>query len=210
MAAARMRGSEEKFLKREGLHLRITQSGRLRLFHLRDEILNKDRFRDDFGIVCAKRHWMADREVQLRFHAFPEPFSIILLDVDRLKTLNSEFHHSEAEKILRGIFEILRNAAAPHEAYRLGGDEGAAMLPGIPLERATATAEEIRTTVARTFFDKWLSDGTSPTVSLGVGTTVEHLAGETFEGAVERLRECAKSTRNTVVAEMVFAESSST
>jgi diguanylate cyclase (GGDEF)-like protein len=72
----------------------------------------------------------------LRFRDPKEPFSIILLDVDKLKSLNSELGNPGADKVLTGIFETLRDVVRPHEAYRLRGDEAGTILPGVSLDDA--------------------------------------------------------------------------
>ena len=110
------------------VNLVITQRGRLRLYWLRDEILSRDRIHDDFGILWAKRHYLPDLEVKLRFRQPAEALSIILLDVDRLKLINTTFTHAGADEVLKGIFEILRDMVQPADAYRLGGDEAGAIL----------------------------------------------------------------------------------
>src|SRR4029079_2065006 len=64
--------------------------------------------------------------------------------------------------------------------------------------------------VVRAFAELHLSDGTSPSVSLVVGTTSERLPGEIFEAAVDQLRERAKSARNALVSETIRGESEAT
>lgn len=129
------------------LSLNITQVGRLRLYRLRDEILQRDRVRDDFGVLWAARHFRPDLEVLLRFRSPGEPFSVILIDVNKLKSLNSDLGNPGADKVLTGIFETLRDVVRPHEAYRLGGDEAGAVLPGVSLDVAKKLGEDIRAAV---------------------------------------------------------------
>jgi len=188
------------FFARNAMHLRITQRGRLRLYRLRDEILNKDKLRDDFGILWAKRHWAPDRDVALLMHDFAAPFSMLLLDVDRLKDLNSAFLNTGADEILRGIFQFLRNTVPADTAYRLGGDEAGALLPGMSLDRAKAIAVEVCGSVHRAFADRKMPNGFTPTVSIGVGAATARLQGIEFENYVEELRAEAKKQRNIVIA----------
>ena len=164
--------------------LQITQRGRLRLYRLRDEILNRDRIRDDFGILWAKRHWLPDLEVRLRFRQPTEALSLIWLDVDRLKLINTTFAHAGADEVLRGIFEILRDKVQPAEAYRLGGDEAGAILLGVDRVGAGKVAEDIRTTVERTFADRKMVGDITPTVTLAVGTATNSMGAEDFDRRV--------------------------
>ena len=173
-----------KLLGTSYVQLQMTQRGRLRLYRLRDEILNRDRIRDDFGILWAKRHWLSDLEVRLRFRQPTEALSLIWLDVDRLKDINTTFTHAGADEVLKSIFEILRDKVQPADAYRLGGDEAGAILPAVDKARAHKVAEDIRATVERTFADKKMDGGVTPTVTLAVGTATSSMGAEDFDRRV--------------------------
>jgi diguanylate cyclase (GGDEF)-like protein len=196
-----------KFLSNESIvSLRITQRGRLRLYRLRDEILQRDRIRDDFGVLWALRHFRPDLEVRLRLREPSRPFSVVLLDVDKLKDLNRELGNPGADRVLTGIFEALRDIVRPHDAYRLGGDEAGAILPGISLADAEKLAEEIRRAVETRPWPN-LPIQTRPTVSVGVGTftSATWIEPEALYEVVDRIRGRAKEVRNKVVAEAVAA-----
>ena len=182
--------------------LRITQKGRLRLYRLRDEVLNKDRVREDFGILWAHRHWLPDLEVKLRFRDPGKPLSVLLLDVDYLKALNSELGNPGADRVLKGIFELLRDGVRPHETYRLGGDEAGAIIPDLDLAAARAMAEELRSTIERRSWPE-LTIQRAPTVSIGVGTVTTALGSEEIYRMVDKIRAKAKVQRNAVVAERI-------
>lgn len=167
------------------VNLVITQRGRLRLYRLRDEILSRDRVHDDFGILWAKRHYLPDLEVKLRFRQPTETLSIILLDVDRLKLINTTFAHAGADEVLKGVFEILRDKVQPADAYRLGGDEAGAILPGIDKVAAHKVAEDIRGAVERRFSGRKMDGGVTPTVTLAVGTTTDSVGAEDFHRRVD-------------------------
>lgn len=191
-----------KFLSNTSiLDLRITQRGRLRLYRLRDEILQRDRIRDDFGVLWSSRHFRPDLEVHLRFREPTQPFSVILLDVDKLKSLNIELGNPGADRVLIGIFETLRDVVRPHDTYRLGGDEAGAILPGVALADAEKLGEEVRRSVEERSWPN-LAIRTRPTVSLGVGTLTGTTAieAEALYVAVDRIRSRAKDVRNKVVA----------
>jgi diguanylate cyclase (GGDEF)-like protein len=189
------------------LNLRITQIGRRRLYRLRDEILQRDRVRDDFGVLWAHRHFEPDLTVKLRFRKPEEPFSLIVLDVDHLKKLNSELGHPGANTVLTGIFEILRDVAQPYEAYRLGGDEAGAILPGVGLDDATKLGEEVRRAVEARQWPGDLSIQTRPTISVGVGTYAKEAAidAKYLYKVVDAFAETAKKDRNKVHPEVVPA-----
>jgi diguanylate cyclase (GGDEF)-like protein len=200
MDAAAVEGLTDVLGTKDIVPLRITQRGRLRLYRLRDEILQRDRVRDDFGVLWAARHFRPDLEVLLRFRNPRDPFSVILIDVDKLKSLNTELGNPGADKVLTGIFETLRDVVRPNEAYRLGGDEAGAILPGVSLDVAKKLGEDIRAAVeARPW--PGLIIHTKPTVSVGVGTYVKEgpIEAEALYVAVDRVRATAKAERNKVV-----------
>ena len=89
------------------------------------------------------------------------------------------------------------------QPYRLGGDEAAAILPGISLADAKTLAEDIRSKVATKFVDKVLPDGKTPTVSIGVGTVTARLEPDDFHRRADAIAYRAKQTRNTVEAELL-------
>lgn len=181
--------------------LRITQRGRLRLFRLRDEILQRDRIRDDFGVLWAHRHWLPDLTVRIRLRDLNEPFSILVLDVDHLKKLNTELGHPGANQVLTGIFEILRDTVQPFEAYRIGGDEAGAILPGVSRDEAKKLAEEIRKALAERAWPVELAVKTKPTVSIGVGTyrSDKAITAEALYKPVDAIAEVAKKDRDKVM-----------
>jgi diguanylate cyclase (GGDEF)-like protein len=204
--AAAAAGVADFLSTKDIIYVRITQRGRLRLFRLRDEILQRDRVRDDFNVLWASRHWLPDLQVRLRFRQPSEPLSLIVLDVDHLKKLNSELGHPGANQILIGIFEILRDAVQPYEAYRIGGDEAGAILPGVSLDTGKKLGEDIRAAVASRVWPAELRLETKPTVSVGVGTyeSDKPIAAEAVYKVVDAIAEQAKKDRNKVAAAAVL------
>jgi diguanylate cyclase (GGDEF)-like protein len=195
-----------KFISGESiLNLKITQAGRLRLYRLRDEILQRDRVRDDFGVLWSHRHWLPDLTVRLRLRDPSEPLSLIVLDVDHLKKLNTELGHPGANTVLTSIFEILRDVVQPYEASRIGGDEAGAILPGVTLDDAKKRGEEIRKTVETRSWPADLQIQTRPTVSVGVGTWLKEspIDASAFYKFVDAIAEQAKKDRNKVDAAIV-------
>jgi diguanylate cyclase (GGDEF)-like protein len=125
-------------------------------------------------------------DTRLSFREPGKPFSILLLDVDRLKAINTKLSHHGANTILRRIFEILREVVAPSEAYRLGGDEAGAILPDRDLATARELAEKIRRTVHDEFARDVIDDeGHTPTVTLSVGCASKNLHADEFYARVD-------------------------
>lgn len=75
--------------------------------------------------------------------------TLIMLDVDRFKTLNDEFGHQAGDEVLARVGEALRIACRDSDtAARYGGEEFAVLMPGCSPEEATFAAERLRKRVA--------------------------------------------------------------
>jgi diguanylate cyclase len=115
-----------------------------------------------------------------------EEVAILLVDVDRFKTLNDTYGHLLGDKVLRAVAHILQtNIKGRDVAARLGGDELAILLPGTTERGAEALAEQIRAGVAGGRIHR--ADGQDlkgiVTVSIGIAAGK---ATESFEALVER------------------------
>ncbi len=91
------------------------------------------------------------------------PLSMLYLDVDRFKQLNDRKGHLAGDDALNDLATRLRALLPGPEtlAFRYGGDEFIALLPGTDVAQAMLQAEKIRRTYARTHPG-------GPTVSIGV------------------------------------------
>lgn len=94
------------------------------------------------------------------------PVSLLFIDFDNLKTLNTAVGEPKADQMLGAVISILsRCTAGKGGAYLFGhGDEYAAILPNSCLEEGVALAERLRSEVASIR----LADLPQATVSIGV------------------------------------------
>lgn len=107
------------------------------------------------------------------------PCSLLLLDLDRFKSVNDTHGHQGGDKALQTVSQVLRDQLAKMRsgdralAARYGGEEIAVILPGIGMEGATRIAESIRAAVEARPVEH---DGTVfyITTSVGVSTTPQH------------------------------------
>jgi diguanylate cyclase (GGDEF)-like protein len=74
-----------------------------------------------------------------------KPVAVILFDLDRFKAINDRFGHSAGDRVLKTFCRVARSTLRPEDVIgRLGGEEFAAILSGMPAVGAAATAERIR------------------------------------------------------------------
>lgn len=72
------------------------------------------------------------------------PVSVILLDVDRFKSINDRFGHDAGDEVLRGIARVLQQGARLSDVIgRWGGEEFLVICPDTPLANAAVLAERL-------------------------------------------------------------------
>ena len=110
-----------------------------------------------------------------RARRFERPLSILLADLDLLRTVNNTYGHLAGDAVLRGVAAVLRSQLRPFDIpCRFGGEEFAVVLPEAGHEDALAIAERIRRAVVATPFRNPTGDGEiRATISLGVATHPE-------------------------------------
>jgi len=97
-----------------------------------------------------------------------EPFSLVMCDLDRFKSVNDEHGHQAGDAVLKQFAKILRHEIREIDrAGRFGGEEFMLLLPGTVLDAAVTFAERVRKQVEQHTFT---FDGTSirRTASFGV------------------------------------------
>ncbi|MFC4426481.1 sensor domain-containing diguanylate cyclase [Deinococcus navajonensis] len=109
-----------------------------------------------------------------------EPLSIILLDLDRFKSINDTYGHDIGDQVLRAAAEAVGASLRRGTLFgRWGGEEFLVILPGAALAEAQGVAERIRLGVASATYPLPVQ----VTVSLGVAQARE---GERPEGILKR------------------------
>jgi diguanylate cyclase (GGDEF)-like protein len=74
-----------------------------------------------------------------------KPISLLMLDIDKFKSINDSFGHPAGDAVIRQIGKLLKTATRKQDlSARYGGEEMALILPGTPRAVASAIAETIR------------------------------------------------------------------
>jgi diguanylate cyclase (GGDEF)-like protein len=102
------------------------------------------------------------------------PFAVLLLDLDKLKTINDQHGHLVGSRALCRLATVLRiHSRAMDTAARYGGDEFALVLPEAGAEAAAAVGRRVCERLAR--------DGEIPQITVSVGAAVFPQDGETID-----------------------------
>ena len=131
------------------------------------------------------------------------PLSILMADIDDLKSINDSHGHLLGEFTVGQIGHIIKECYTPGESYatRFGGDEYEVLLPGMTKKQALVVAEEIRRRVEEYSFER---DGlyANPTLSLGVATYPQDgETGDALTAAADKALYRAKDKGGNTVSE---------
>ncbi len=151
-----------------------------------------------------------------RRHALPElariadesqqsgrPFAVLMLDIDRFKTVNDTLGHAAGDRVLCEIADRLTAAMAPGDLLaRIGGEEFLVVLPDCPVPMAERAAENLRRLVANQ--PVLLARGQGPlrvTTSVGIAVSEPGLRpSDVLDRADQALLSCKMNGRNRVLA----------
>ncbi len=77
------------------------------------------------------------------------PMGVVMVDVDRFKSVNDEHGHVQGDEVLRQVANALSENVRPYDLVgRWGGEEFLLILPGTSLEETRQVAERVREGVA--------------------------------------------------------------
>ena len=132
-----------------------------------------------------------EREVR-RAGRTGQPFAVLLLDLDDLKTINDRLGHLTGNRALKCLAQVMKeHCRATEIAARFGGDEFTILLLDADRERAHHVAERIR--------DCLKVQSEAPNLSVSIGISVYPQDGSTasdlLEAADKRLYENKRSRR---------------
>ncbi|MCV2868791.1 diguanylate cyclase [Defluviimonas sp. WL0002] len=147
--------------KRQGDRMRISIADGLRLSVL-----------DPLTGLHNRRYAMPQLH-RIREHARQSgrDYAVMVLDIDRFKTINDTFGHAAGDTVLVQIAERLRANLRPGDTLaRIGGEEFVVASADTPLPAARALAERIRHAIEERPFA--LTDGRSIGVTLSVGLAI--------------------------------------
>ncbi|MBM3548594.1 MAG: sensor domain-containing diguanylate cyclase [Alphaproteobacteria bacterium] len=142
-----------------------------------------------------------DQALKLR-RRVPLPLSVLLIDIDRFKSINDTRGHLRGDEVIRAVAMTLNERVREADLFaRWGGEEFILLANNCRLEDATELAETLREAVASAPVLK-PDDGLRVTVSCGVAECADDDDAETLIGRADRALYRAKDEgRNRVQAE---------
>lgn len=135
-----------------------------------------------------------------------QPVSLIMLDLDHFKTLNTRFGHPNVDVMLAKFGEMLRGFVRQGDIpCRYGGDEFLVIFPGAPIEAAFKRAEQLRQQVKLLAVRSENGDEKHISASIGVAAYPENA---TNAAALLRAVDAALYQAKTIHDTVILAESS--
>ncbi len=126
--------------------------------------------------LANRRQGFAVAEAELSRHfRTGRPVALVVLDIDRFKSINDRFGHPVGDAVLKGVATALRECCrATDTAARYGGDEFMLILPETDLGGAEEVAARIRRHLETMVFKR--APGLVCTVSLGASEADREVA----------------------------------
>jgi len=136
----------------------------------RAEVLQQEVLTDPLTGVYNRRAYEKRMQEELqRFLRHHRPFSVLLLDVDRFKSINDQYGHAVGDIVLKEIIKRIRPVLRESDLLaRFGGEEFVLLLPETENKGAIEVAEKLRRSIENTEF---LHRGTPVAVTISVGVT---------------------------------------
>jgi len=123
--------------------------------------------------IANRRSFLQDGEAQLRRQSSdPRPTAVLLLDLDKFKSINDRFGHAVGDRVLQVFAQVGTKCMRRADLFgRLGGEEFAAMLQNSDCDRAMAVAEQIRSSFASATLEV---DGKPVMATVSIGIVISH------------------------------------
>jgi diguanylate cyclase len=101
--------------------------------------------------LSSREHWQERADAALRrFHAGGEPACLLMIDIDRFKSINDSYGHTIGDEVIAAVGRIVRSCVRTEDsAGRYGGDEFAIVCGNAASGEAWQVAERIRARVER-------------------------------------------------------------
>jgi diguanylate cyclase (GGDEF)-like protein len=132
------------------------------------EVAAKEGRTDALTGLFNRRAYEERRMVEAaRSARYGHPLALGLFDLDGFKAVNDRHGHPAGDEVLQGVAKVIGSSRLTDDAFRIGGDEFAVLMPQTTLEGGKIAARRLTDALAHAK----LGDG-SVTASYGVAATV--------------------------------------
>ncbi len=158
---------------------------------------------DELTGLKNRRYFFERSEQEIkRSDRYNMPMSLIIMDIDRFKSINDTYGHEAGDLVLKKLAEILKGVLREQDlASRHGGEEFTILLPHTEKLTASNVAERLRKQIEENRLE--LADGRiiQFTASFGIAQLSEQLSSldQILSAADEALYQAKDSGRNKVV-----------
>jgi len=120
-----------------------------------------------------------------------QPLSILMLDIDKFKTINDTYGHDVGDIVIKHLVDITSSIIRDSDIFaRFGGEEFVLMLPNTDISNAKILAQKIRKKIQ----DSTVKDNIKFTVSIGVAQLREE--DDLIDNVIKRADEALYSAKN--------------
>ncbi|HEY6771167.1 MAG TPA: sensor domain-containing diguanylate cyclase [Solirubrobacterales bacterium] len=98
---------------------------------------------------------------------YGRPLALCIFDLDGFKAVNDRYGHPAGDEVLRGVADVIGSSRLTDDAFRIGGDEFAVLMPETKLDGGKIAGKRLADAIAQAK----LGDGTV-TASYGMAATV--------------------------------------
>jgi diguanylate cyclase (GGDEF)-like protein len=141
------------------------------------------------------RGWKPQARRAIEQSSQDRPTAVLMIDLDRLKQLNTTLGHVGADIVIDATASVLRSSTRPGDVLgRWGGDEFVALLPATDLIEAVQIADRIRSGVealrlpvtAPAGGETWIIGLDIPAATVTIGVAVAPTHGNTLDEVIDR------------------------
>lgn len=134
--------------------------------------------RRGFDLAFASSVSLLDGGVNNRHNSGGGPVCLLMIDVDFFKKVNDTYGHSIGDLVLKEISKTIKQTLRDTDIVaRYGGEEIAAILPGLSLKEAVRVAEKVRRSVFEIDFE---IESLCVTASIGLASASSYEEGKSL------------------------------